>query len=128
MLPRMETRSSMIGTVDDGARQIKDRSERDPGVDDMAGVGTGYSSRRKCWSLILMAKQSGLGKDGLPKFSFFQHTYMLATGLRRDKERKGEEKRQEEQNWTAYRAEKEQKTAMFTTPGPRPLAIDPLDL
>ena len=56
MLPRMETRSSMIGDVSDGARQTKDRWEGDSGVDDMAGVW--------CFWLFFGAKVLERGSDG----------------------------------------------------------------
>lgn len=90
------------------------RCESGGGSRDLPGVGDRDVEERQCWSLVPVAKECGIQKESLPEFSLA--TYRRATTT---------SERMEEKKTAEYRAERERKTAVSTTPGLPPLAMEP---
>lgn len=93
---------------------LQQRCEGAGGSRDLPDIGDSDLAERQCWSLVSGAKEFGIQKDSLPEFSLA--SYRRAAGTR---------ERMEDRRRTEYRAERDRKTAMFTTPGLPPLATAP---
>lgn len=105
------------GVMEPGSLEVmlpQQRCESGGGRRDLPGFGDRDVEERQCWSLVPVTKELGIQKESLPKFSLA--TYRRATTR---SERMEEKKRAE------HRAERERKTAAFTTPGLPPLAMAP---